>query len=95
MASPISPISANSTTPTPSQPAAAPDTSTQLVQESVFLKLLISQLKNQDPLNPSDPMQFVTQLAQFSQLETLFGIRGDLQAVLGTNTPPPAGSSNP
>src|SRR5690606_12446891 len=34
-----------------------------------FLKLLITQLKNQSPLNPQDNTEFVAQLAQFSSLE--------------------------
>jgi flagellar basal-body rod modification protein FlgD len=34
-----------------------------------FLNLLIAQLQHQDPLNPADDTQFVSQLAQFSQLE--------------------------
>jgi len=34
-----------------------------------FLNLLIAQLRYQDPLNPAEDTQFVTQLAQFSQLE--------------------------
>lgn len=41
-----------------------------------FLKLLVAQLKNQDPLAPQDNTQFVAQLAQFSSLE----------AAMGTNT---------
>ena len=36
-----------------------------------FLKLLVAQLQNQDPMNPSDPTEFTAQLAQFSQLEQL------------------------
>lgn len=36
---------------------------------STFLKLLTTQLKNQDPMSPTDPTQFVAQLAQFSQVE--------------------------
>ena len=37
--------------------------------EHAFLQLLTTQLKFQDPLKPMDNTQFVTQLAQFSQLE--------------------------
>jgi len=36
-----------------------------------FLKLLVAQLENQDPLNPADATEFTAQLAQFSQLEQL------------------------
>jgi flagellar basal-body rod modification protein FlgD len=34
-----------------------------------FLKLLVTQLQNQDPMSPEDPKDFVAQLAQFSSLE--------------------------
>lgn len=36
-----------------------------------FFKLLVAQLKNQDPLNPQDGAAFSAQLAQFSSLEQL------------------------
>jgi flagellar basal-body rod modification protein FlgD len=36
-----------------------------------FLKLLVTQLKYQDPMNPADSTQFVSQLAQFSALEQM------------------------
>lgn len=34
-----------------------------------FLKLMMDQLQNQDPLNPSDPTQYMSELASFSSLE--------------------------
>jgi flagellar basal-body rod modification protein FlgD len=34
-----------------------------------FMKLLIAQLQNQDPMKPTDDTQFIAQLAQFSSLE--------------------------
>lgn len=34
-----------------------------------FLKILVTQLSNQDPLKPMDNQEFVTQLAQFTSLE--------------------------
>jgi len=39
--------------------------------KDAFLKLLVAQLQNQDPLNPQDDTQFISQLATFSQLESL------------------------
>ncbi len=38
-------------------------------QETRFLKLLVTQLKNQDPLNPMDNAQMTSQMAQMSQLQ--------------------------
>jgi len=46
--------------------------------QSDFLSLLVAQLKNQDPLNPSDPTQFTAQLAQYSQLEQLFNLNDSM-----------------
>ncbi|MDI6874913.1 MAG: flagellar hook capping FlgD N-terminal domain-containing protein [Actinomycetota bacterium] len=43
----------------------------QVLGRDAFLKLLVAQLKNQDPLNPVDNQQFVAQLAQLQSLEEL------------------------
>jgi flagellar basal-body rod modification protein FlgD len=93
--------------PTQSNPAAAAGTSSgtttppantpnQLTSESTFLQLLVSQIKNQDPLNPTDSIQFVGQLVQFSQLEQLLGINKGIQTLVGSGTTgtPPAGTGN-
>ncbi len=37
----------------------------------MFTKLLVAQIRNQDPLSPTDPSQFVNQLSQLSQTEAL------------------------
>lgn len=55
--------------------------------EDTFLKLLVSQLKNQDPLNPADSTQFVGQLAQFSSLEQLIHINTSTTALASALTP--------
>ncbi len=44
-----------------------------------FLNLLVTQLQNQDPLNPMDSTTFTSQLAEFSSLEQLEGINGNLE----------------
>ena len=62
------------------QPPAAAD---PLAQKQTFLTLLVAQIKNQDPLNPTDSTQFLTQLAQFSQLEQMVAIRNDVDAISG------------
>jgi flagellar basal-body rod modification protein FlgD len=49
-----------------------------------FLKMLIAQLKNQDPLNPLDGSNFAAQLAQFSSLEQLQNMNTKLET-LGTS----------
>ena len=36
-----------------------------------FLQLLVAQMKNQDPLNPTDSSQSIAQMAQFSSLEQM------------------------
>ncbi len=53
-----------------------------LASENVFLQLFIAQLQNQDPTTPADPTQFVTQLAQFTNLEQSTQQTGDLNAIL-------------
>lgn len=49
--------------------ASTSDTSTSTLGQDAFLKLLITQLKNQSPLNPQDNTAFVAQLAQFSSVQ--------------------------
>jgi len=70
------------------------------VDKNMFLQLLVAQLRNQDPLNPTDGTQFVAQLAQFQQLEQsvnsgqdLAQIRQDLDKLLPA--PSTSGHVNP
>jgi flagellar basal-body rod modification protein FlgD len=51
------------------------------VTENMFLQLLVTQLKNQDPSNPSDSTQFVTQLAQFQTMEQSMNQGEDVTAI--------------
>lgn len=44
------------------------------ISTNEFMQLLVTQLKNQDPLNPMDNQQFSVDLAQFSSLEQLTSI---------------------
>lgn len=56
--------------------------------DTMFMKLLTAQLKNQSPLNPVDPMQFTSQLVQFNMLDQLTQIRSLLQQPGGSGSTP-------
>jgi flagellar basal-body rod modification protein FlgD len=71
-------IAAHSTTAQASTTGTSSDDSVDDVSENEFLQLLVAQIQYQDPTNPTDSTAFVTQLAQFSSLEQLIAIHGDL-----------------
>jgi flagellar basal-body rod modification protein FlgD len=48
-----------------------PTGSQKTLGQADFLKLLVTQLQNQDPLKPMDNEAFIAQTAQFSQLDQL------------------------
>jgi flagellar basal-body rod modification protein FlgD len=50
----------------------------QALGQDQFLTLLVAQLENQDPLNPTDATEFTAQLAQYSQLEQLFNLNDSM-----------------
>jgi flagellar basal-body rod modification protein FlgD len=50
--------------------------------QETFLKLLVAQLKNQDPLAPQDGAEFIAQLAQFNSVEQLISINNRLGQLL-------------
>jgi flagellar basal-body rod modification protein FlgD len=50
----------------------------QAASQETFLKLLVAQIQNQNPLNPADGVEFLSQLAQFSQLEQTIGIHDEV-----------------
>ncbi len=65
-----------------------------IANESTFLTLLVTQLKNQDPLSPADSTQFVTQLAQFSSLEQLTNINTNVGSIEKVVSPAAASGSS-
>jgi flagellar basal-body rod modification protein FlgD len=49
---------------------------------NAFLKLLIAQLKNQDPTKPIDPTQYISQIASFSNVEQAVQANAKLDALM-------------
>ena len=82
-----------SSPPSGSSGASATDATSQvddLANSNTFLKLLVAQMQNQNPLNPADPTQFVSQLAQFSALEQTIAMRtrlDDIYSAIGALKP--------
>jgi len=65
----------------------------KVVGKDDFLKLLVAQIRNQNPLNPADGVEFLSQLAQFSQLEQLINIRTELEGLAARDQSDPAAAA--
>jgi len=50
--------------------------------KDAFLKILLAQMRNQDPLNPADGTAMITQLAQFSSLEQMQNLNTKLDQLI-------------
>lgn len=105
---PISSIAALSPQTTPSTSGSTSSTGSggsapapaSLASQDVFLQLLVAQLKNQDPSQPTDGTQFVTELAQFTTLQEDTQSATDLNKIVAslpstppTTTPAPAATT--
>ena len=81
----IEPTTLGATTP---QPAPSGLSARTELGQDAFLKLLITQLQHQDPLNPLEDKEFIAQLAQFSSLEKLTEMATSLARIeAAVNTP--------
>ncbi len=71
---------------TPSATAAQQNTFTaaagNTLGKDAFLQLLLMQLRNQDPLNPMNDREFITQMAQLSSLEATQGLNSQVDMLL-------------
>ncbi len=76
---------ADATTPT-AQSAASSSANTTNDAQSMFLKLLTTELKTQDPTAPQDPTQMVDQLVQFNSLNELISINNSMNTLVGDQT---------
>lgn len=56
--------------------------SNSMLDRDAFLQLLICQLQNQDPLNPSEEIDFTSQLAQLQALEEQISLNSNIKSML-------------
>ena len=71
------------TTATGATPATTTDKNKELGKDD-FLKLLVAQLQSQDPLNPMDDTEFISQMAQFTSLEQMKNVSNAVQITQAT-----------
>jgi flagellar basal-body rod modification protein FlgD len=70
----------NSTSPSAGSPSISGAVAGGAMGKDEFMKLLVAQMRHQDPLNPTDGTAMASQLAQFSSLEQLINIGDALRA---------------
>jgi flagellar basal-body rod modification protein FlgD len=75
----INPIT--STAGSPPATATAGNALNQLDNTQTFLQLLVAQLQNQDPDNPTDPTSFMTEIAQLTAVQSQTSLDAEEQAV--------------
>lgn len=68
-----------------------PTATNKTMDQDAFLKLLITQLRSQDPTHTMEDKEFIAQLAQFSSLEQINKMAGGLQTLALSNAATQAG----
>lgn len=66
--------------------SAGKSSSGSVMGKDQFLKILITQLQNQDPMQPMEDKEFIAQMAQFSSVEQLMNIQTLLSQSLGSSS---------
>jgi flagellar basal-body rod modification protein FlgD len=82
MADAISPTPVNmATISREDSPAGTTRTPVQTLGQDDFLKLLVAQMSQQDPMNPMKDSEFIAQMAQFSALEQAKTMQQDMSSL--------------
>lgn len=86
-------LTANATARASSSSSTSSTTGTANITSLDFMTLLVTELKNQDPTNTTDPNQYVDQLVQINSLQQLIQINEGVSS-LGTSTSSSTSSSS-
>lgn len=72
-------------------PGAAAAAGGNMITSNDFLTLLVTEMKNQDPTQPTDPNAYIQQLVGVNSLQQLISINQDLSGLGSSGTPPTGG----
>jgi flagellar basal-body rod modification protein FlgD len=90
-------VAGSSTGSTDASSAAADSSST--ITANDFLTLLVAEMKNQDPTQPTDPNAYISQMVDVNSLQQLIGINQGITSLdtsvgAGTSAAPASGASS-
>lgn len=76
-------VSTVASTTTATTASTSTSSSTSLADDKeAFLQLLLTQLENQNPLDPVDPTEYTSQLVSYSQLEQMMNLNTKLDSLI-------------
>jgi flagellar basal-body rod modification protein FlgD len=78
----VSGVTATTTTASTATSSSTTDAASASLNYDSFLKLLVAQMKNQDPTEPMDSSEQMAQLATFSQVEQTIKTNTNLESLL-------------
>jgi len=81
----VQPVTNGTTQQTTSTSTTDPSVGGMSISPDAFLNILVTELQNQDPLDPQKPEDFLTQLASLTQVQDLTNIQSDLDSMSKTN----------
>jgi flagellar basal-body rod modification protein FlgD len=84
MTSTVTNTAANNSATSAAMGTAAQSASNTTLDTTQFLQLMTTQLKNQDPTQPLDPSQFVSQLAQLSEVSSIEGMQTSIASLVSS-----------
>jgi flagellar basal-body rod modification protein FlgD len=79
-------MNVTSATDTTRSSSTSSTTTTNSVDYNTFLQLLVAEMKNQDPTNPMDTSQYMSQFAQLSTVEQAMQTNAKLDALLSSQS---------
>ncbi|MFY9627113.1 MAG: flagellar hook assembly protein FlgD [Methylocystis sp.] len=82
----VTPATAITTNTASTKSAASSGSNTTTIDYNSFLQLLVTEMQNQDPTQPMDPTQTVTQLATFSGVEQAVQTNSILSSLLSNSS---------